>query len=1089
MMSDSLRLDAHTSYTQAGLAAWRTRATERNGGDPSIERDIIGVEGSPCADPSRGFLGSEQRGVVRVALRAEKWRRWIPSSIQGFEFVRYTNASGALKYVRNPHAVTLADGSVLVATSVRDSTSAATEYRIEVSKRSTTGAWSTATVATSGTAPTAVEHPALLILPSGRVVVYYVIFDAARSTANVRSYQSDDDGATWTLHETAVLDTDVSTSTYTPGRLRVAYAGGTVLLVLLAYQSSATTKILQYASKDLGSKFEFIETLDSGVSEVAATSTVFAKGLGLDLAVSSGVFVLIANNGSLSQLAARRTASAYIPVSSATVLATGFAAVPPVSPAVTVEPDGTLWLFSYQYANTGSGLFSLDGVVVRSTDGGVTWVQVGQSSRMADNKTRWWCSNLGGRTDAAPYPTALSATATQGRIALLCNHLGNPGTSDDSLACLYLGGWSTVTMPSYGRFPKDTTRVSWETTRVPFDEPDDATTWAYTTAGSASTRTLGDGLTVNSPGGSTATYSRTPPGVYTEPIIIRAAVAVTSGGDLARDDVSIKLRLDDTGSNSFDVSIRLSTAGIRVVDNVSGSQVGSDCVVDTTGAGVEILACLVGGTVGKFSMWYRLRSMASDRPWIEGPIAQSTSNGAGGSGHSIAWGHGGATGTATARVSVWYEFHDVSDEWSGANNALAEGQQNPADLFGHPYSTAGAYVDDGVSVHLTGQTARADQWSIPTRYDYELARALPSTHRPSPRIEHRTTSTAAQTYAWQIPLASGAADSYHESDLLGICVSGTNWPQFTVSGYSSASSSWVALATVDLSEGLTGLRYLRSGATVRPDPAGASTSSPFLYADEARGWRWWYPSVARKIRGHLGGKWGQVGRRVTLPLTDVSAADSGSGTDGRIVPDSVAVVIPLNGATYTGWKIEVPAPSATIPKPVEDYYKAGFILIGPVHVFGEDTSWGRVIETTPGESLITMEDRTSRSVVNAPPQRRVEFAWTDMVDTTQATAIDGAPSPDYFLGGDHGSAEAVASIGAEPWDLEGLIRRLNGSHVPICYLPKWEKLVASGHATMNRRHSHVLARLEGAATIETVLGEELESEVVRVAKLTAVEVV
>ena len=454
--------DAHTSYTQAGprpgvpVPQNETAATLRSSGTQSASKDLrVRTLRGGFSDPNNGASFGWRYG-------AEKWRGWDPpSSIQGFEFVRYTNASGALKYVRNPHAVTLADGSVLVATSVRDSTSAATEYRIEVSKRSTTGAWSTATVATSGTAPTAVEHPALLILPSGRVVVYYVIFDAARSTANVRSYQSDDDGATWTLHETAVLDTDVSTSTYTPGRLRVAYAGGTVLLVLLAYQSSATTKILQYASKDLGSKFEFIETLDSGVSEVAATSTVFAKGLGLDLAVSSGVFVLIANNGSLSQLAARRTASAYIPVSSATVLATGFAAVPPVSPAVTVEPDGTLWLFSYQYANTGSGLFSLDGVVVRSTDGGVTWVQVGQSSRMADNKTRWWCSNLGGRTDAAPYPTALSATATQGRIALLCNHLGNPGTSDDSLACLYLGGWSTVTMPSYGRFPKDTTRVSW----------------------------------------------------------------------------------------------------------------------------------------------------------------------------------------------------------------------------------------------------------------------------------------------------------------------------------------------------------------------------------------------------------------------------------------------------------------------------------------------------------------------------------------------------------------------------------------------------------------------------------------------------
>jgi hypothetical protein len=67
----------------------------------------------------------------------------------------------------------------------------------------------------------------------------------------------------------------------------------------------------------------------------------------------------------------------------------------------------------------------------------------------------------------------------------------------------------------------------------------------------------------------------------------------------------------------------------------------------------------------------------------------------------------------------------------------------------------------------------------------------------------------------------------------------------------------------------------------------------------------------------------------------------------------------------------------------------------------------------------------------------------------------------------------------------GIAEQLSGTD-PLIYLPVIEK--DNDTQTINRMMNHLYCRIEGGVSIESVLGEEEESELFRVASVNLVEI-
>jgi len=146
-----------------------------------------------------------------------------------------------------------------------------------------------------------------------------------------------------------------------------------------------------------------------------------------------------------------------------------------------------------------------------------------------------------------------------------------------------------------------------------------------------------------------------------------------------------------------------------------------------------------------------------------------------------------------------------------------------------------------------------------------------------------------------------------------------------------------------------------------------------------------------------------------------------------------------------------------------------------------------VIETTANTTVTTRTDGTTSSKSFGPSARNVQFSWTDGVDVSSVQG--SSPDPDYIKGSTDGSAEPIASVGDVPYQMEGIVRMLNGPEQALVYLPSVAK---SGNTViLNRRNQFIPGRMMSPARLESVVGDEDTSpgEVFRVASVNIQEIV
>lgn len=1029
------------------------------------------------------------------------WRGWEPpATISGYEGLRAA-PSGTLVSCSSPHSLGLADGTVVAVYQTDDSGRAPDDDGIEVSVRSPTAdTWSTVTVySTSFALPSGQGfHPCLLELPSGRLQLYHWVFDPVSGTlgnANVRMWYSDNQGATWAVGASYVLREDVPYNTASIGagvtgyvlqRLRCAYFEGQVVLVawLQALDTAIDHRdtIAQWYSDDDGASFRTVNDAWSGL----AAST--AGGMLPEVLATDQGLVLLYISPSDRKPRARRiaaaaydfeTASAVSVAQSAEAWATVTTTAGTTSPstgstvlaigdlAACVDETGAILVWGRQPTVAG------EGVVLRSEDGGDTWTHLGQGSSTS-GWSMWWQAN-----DTATYPTDMTVAPSQGRVCMVSRFAANPGTGDDSLVVVYLGGYTTMTLPGYSRFGQETERVSWERTWLPFDPPA-STYWTAIGAGSQTLSNLA--LSIVTTAAQTAYNSRTPLGTLDEGLIVEYDLTLSSGGSVTTMAVSVLLRLDD-GAEGYAVSIRHSTTGFRLFDQVAGTAIGAVVTDAAPSSGLEVRIAVGKDASGNgaVAVWYRAKSNAADRVWTVGPSSSALTDNAGAAGSNLlSWGHQ----VNAASTSVWRRVLDVSDQWAGRTR-LCEGQTNPDDLLGRTYSARGVYLDDGLILRaVDGPTVRGDLWSIEADDEAPLVRVLAHGTTPSPRVPARWDADVQTDIAVQW---SDVGDTLLGCDSVLIGLFGSTIGRVQIDGYDDDTSSWVTIATVDTFDGLEALPYTRVGQSVGPSST-APGDSPTLLRQEARGWyAWTYASSTHyswPVRSATEGKWTNATTRRPVLRVEAGSTHPASGTL-HLVPDQVAIVLHLGGVAYSGLRLRVPAASSTVPRPPDGEHQLGTLVIAPVVPLPEEYSWGRVLETEGGAELVEQADGTRSSRVRAVPARLFEVGWTGGVDTSAARSPTHDADPDYLLLSSRSGATPAALRHTTPTVLEGVLRELDGEHGLAVYLPRVPKGDEDDVALLlNRREQLHLVRMQGPVRVEVVVGEELDTELVRIATVT-----
>jgi len=1064
---------AQSSYTQSGPRA--------GDAEPQQATDLeIETSGTMTAGATLELLalrggmpgtGSARAGIVWRSTGL--YRGWeVPSIPMAWEAVEWCDGAGdpAVWSTEDPHSVTLPSGVVLTACQAHSRIAGTDYYGVRVESRSTGGSWSAVTALSTTVAPHADGyHPCLVLLPNGRVLCFHWVFDIVANEAQVRMAFSDDEGATWAEGAPYTLASAIDVSGvpgvgaagYEVGRLRAAYYGGQIVLTASLVANNTTplyrATLAQWVSADLGHNFQLVNagwavaSIGAGYQEV--------------LAVNKGFLLIYISAVTLFPYCRRINTGSEDLESATAVQLTGatevWASLDGANQyftdgdlAACLDDDGAIYAYGRQPTS------SMEGIVLRSIDDGATWGGMGHGSTTA-GLTVWWRSD-----DTSTYPRNLTATCQRGRVLIAHNWAANPGNEDDSLGCLYLGGYTTVTMPQWTEFATDLDRVGLEHHWFPIEVPSDCGWLAGGAVGMTLAAGAGGIVTVAQDG----YYSRNPVGSIAEGFIVRLAFKCQSGGSLTAPDCGARIRLAD-GVDDYEVEIRASSAGFRVYDTNGAALVGSSVTLDMT-AGVEIL---VGMSTARVDVWYRARDASEDHVWIVGPAGALVDDAATPNANNLLrWGHV-SNGTAESR---WYELHYTSDEWTG--DGLAGGQTNPDDLWARTISATAEYIADGVSIRaIDGPAYLGDEWDIATRYDYGIERIFPSV-AVSPRIGWRSTSDAAQTIALALDeTLLGTVESAPGNDILCLGLFGINFPTCTLEGYDVDTTAWVAIATVAANSGLTGLHWTRRGNAIVPTGT-AGTNNPYLFHSEFQGGHF-RPDTVAKVRPILAHTEGRIGpgtcKLATILLSDVDGTEGASGTAGAIWAPNVVVAVKLNGARYAGYRLSIPNTTT-----YEGYKRIGSMVLGWLTVLGTEYSWGRVIATEAGAERREARDRTSKARVVAPPRRTVEFGWVDGVDSSDAFADD---TPDYLLGSSGGGAEPVASEADVLQVLEGALRLCDGERHPIAYLPAIP--VAGSTITLNRRHQAIYGTATGRISIETVLGEEGSTELARMPTLTLIE--
>lgn len=1014
--SPSYATPAPQGEERARMEAW-SGATDANGGTSGSGFSERWVE------VNKAGVGLIGQGAAQIRWSPDDpassmQRGWLPYRVaQDFQWLRFESAT--LTYYQ-PHALSLQDGSLLVAY-VREVSGATTTIRcVRAAPESTPG--SEVEVA----ADTYLEYsstfdmgPQLVQLPDGRVLCFYLSRRNSMLRMNVAS--STDNGATWTrvVYEASGIALAVAGC----AGLRVVYHGGYLTCLI----QMAANQAYHYVSADMGATWAGI----AGDLPLSATGCallalpaggcamlyVDAPDSALRWAVKAGAFSPfdLGNNLILNHSTAQNHAvdidnnRAYI----AACTDQG-GAVCCVYRVAGATPECRMRLI--RFAPTPS-----DSTVSGFSDD-VFWFDTESANGIRDGEILTWGDNA----ECMIAPTLAPHT---GGLRLISGFEGSAGVKTGSLGMITLGGWSTAfaAPATFGMYDNAT---QYGIAYVPFVLASSVAGWTRTGA-SVSTLTS-SGMQQSFAGAATDYYSVT--GGASGYLWAMFTRIHTSGGALTADDSFVEALCTDGATTEHYIKIRFTSTSARCMDmNNAGATLGSDLTGLTAGGQYQWQIYM---NLDKIRVWYKLRTATEWILWQEVTPTSATVAAA------AVFRFG--TNSTNACDATW-AFVGVShydDPVAISHSVIADEY-----LTGRPLGTQPVYVSAGLSV----RTSRApvmggDLWQVPLRHDYG-ADALDPVLSPSPRRPWRSTAVTEQSVVWDLGVSSTL-----QSPAIGLHISRPLARTVYLEG-SADNVTYTTLITLDCAGAMSGLTFSRTGDILARN--GGTTGADWAGVDELVGGYALMSSggtnYIRQILANEEGVWASGGKQLRIRIEDSGTAPA-SGTLAILRPAVTGIAWGVTTG-YRYYRLRVAAQTMDAGSP--GYLSIGAVVVGPVLPFGRQYSRGRTLATQHAQEVTTMTSGQRSVRTLAPPRRAVEFAWAEGVDTTQAQAdISTAGAPDYVAAVTAGQPLATRNAGDV---IEGMARRQSGAVVPVVYLPRLDYLDTG--TTIGRQDQQLYGRI------------------------------
>lgn len=1107
---------AETSITEQSPVAGRVVATGATSAVLRASGPQTGGLSLRCAQGGHptGRLSGGTLIARQSTTAGPDWLGWeAPATVSGVTAPNW----GASDPVQTLHAAGLPDGSVVIAgcggsTPTDGGTLWVWRWGPGASSWTRVTVWDSAATGRDAYAPCLVPAVDRLLLFA--FVESPVTGAGAARRVAISAWESVDGGATWTLRGEGLSgETDMrlggsftgSTTERSVRRLRGAYLAGQVLLVahLVNLEIDGTYDrvdvLRQWASDDLGQTLVRVTTWsgssadeqDGGYHEVVAVGGVF------------GVYYLRAT---LDRVSWRRIGAAGVPLQYGLSGSTNSALAPVWDDDTVVTTAQTVGPNTAQQITAGDLAIAVDEtlipwMVLRKADAGGS-VQNQLVIAYADPSGTAWTpygrngASFATESDAGRVAPSIDSgnsslrnvalASTTGRLVLACQPSVDTATStEDALLALWLGGFSTLTMPPIADATRTQDRGTWDQTWLPIERPDDVSGWTATSSGTSSATLATSGaprLALSTTGVGTRYYQQTAGYINQTHMIAEWVCQVTAGGSYATAEVAFEVQIA-TASQSRVVSVRLDPTGYRVYDVVAAATLYT--VTGLSSSEVRQYRLALDRASGAVRVWHRTYTPGADaRTWTTDAGSYTAADGGAlGGGLIVRWGHVASPALAATVTSDWglvqWAFGSETSATAEYGNAGSRALWHSLTsqtllrdaLWGRPVGGPGtrAYL-----TRLTWVTAqdgplrRSEEWTITPTGAYSVQRVFPAQNR-SPRRGWRSTGVgSAVQVAVQYP---GGGDRELLSGFLGIVLRGCNWRTGAIALRSAG--AWSTVATLDLAVGRTSLPFQRYGRSLVPNGA----SSAYFVAHELAGWTVDLGSGTgryQRVVSNREGTW--TNGTPAAPTCQLVTDRDGSllpltGNLSLWAPD-VAILIPSPGR-FSGVRLTIDAQSTA-----DGDLRLGQMLVGPVHVLPRQPSWGTSRTVDLGYEITRDSAGVATLARPQPAARTVEIAWTDGVEQTGAWS--GVGPPDYLTPYTSGTPMSPGAMGATPFLLDGVLRRANG--LPLAYLPRVAPFAGSVQV-LTRREELIVGSVDGPLVVENVIGDELRDEVVRVAKI------
>lgn len=993
------------------------------------------------------------------SVSTDPWLGWDTHRVlHGWLWVTRLPNGGAL-HPRDPHVCTTATGRVLMAVGVKVDPST---YAVDVSTLDAGGAWSAFAPVSTGTDVAPAPRPCLLPLPSGRVLLFHWCTVGASAQA-IRILASDDDGVTWATIAPRGSPTVSLHATlgYTPGKLRAAYSAGEVVVFAGMTWNATNRKILgQWASDALGYVLSLVAIGDPTVdADRLRTPAIFG--------VPTGGFVLAAHDEVSGDWEVRPLGSAISSYTDA-----DGTELPGFHPTLgTWVPDSTE-LVGWAGAD---GVWNLVGVDTTTTIGtfgaysrdyGVTWY-----NPPALQRGQGWEYGAGGPFlpgNAGIKLHDLTATDTRGLVVWGCQAtLAADTHGDDSILSLFSGGSTSLPYPALAG--RDVYQWAPQLTWIGVELPDQV---GWTKAGAGAAALAAGGLTTSTTA-NTLSYTRTDTtwGVYAitpgsvpslaDVMVVEVDVTPTSAGSTTAAKTSFTVTLSD-GTTEYTVLVALSSTGYRLSENTIPTVLATVAV--STTSGIRLRVYLAAGVATIYHLAGGAQSGAAQR-WVYGgsgtPIAKTIGPAAQ---SRVVFGHlASGTETATWRYvgpaagsdvtvgpgavpfdAVVLEDSPMTVEWVqprwGSEVLPLLGSQfaTPATLLGRRFAADRSQVTGASLRFVDGPTAGGDAWTSEARADYPVSRIHPVTS-PSPSVKWRSIdSSTDQVIAWTMPEPTHTS-RLQENAGFALYIGGANWKDAVVARWTGA--AWSNVATLDLSNGLAGLPYVRWGDRIVVNAAGGAASPipPWLHRAELAGCTIDLGGgVRRRILRSTSGRWSPTAAVTPELVIDGALTTDPSSGNCTIWRRDVAVFVP---GEFVGEKLRIKISAVAT---VDGWLEAGVVMIGSFIPL-DPPGWGRGIEHTPLVEVVDIGSGLRASRVLTPTGRRktrkaLSISWPEGVDTRRL--YDAAETVASWPGSHDPRGTPYATGGM----LAGLLEEIAGAHTPVVYV----SVVETGSGTTLR---------------------------------------